>query len=416
MLITEAHSGIVSGPVADAHPAHPDWTHTVSALAGTTWSQVHDALNSFRLAPLVQQSSPHFTVGGSLSVNCHGRDPRQGPVSSTVKSIQVLCGDGAIREASRTLNPDLFEAVLGGYGSCGLIVQATFWVTTNTVLERTAREMSLSDYQSQVSAWCAPASAWPADIHMHYGWLDFSAASGFQRVLSVDYTKTPAIAPANEPLVSEQLGTLEMMSAAWMTAADHPSFRDKVWALVCEEFSKPIAASRLNVMRATVGFSMHKRKADGSGKPGTTDLLQEFMFPVTRLVPAVESLEASFNQNTPEKLLFRSATFRIVQPDTLTNLSYCRNGPMLCMAIDFTAALADTDELVPEVNAWAQQLTSRLLSVDGATYYLPYYRFQNRRQHFEKAYAAGLPRQRGATQRYNPDRRWNNEFLKAYLL
>jgi FAD/FMN-containing dehydrogenase len=47
---------------------------TIRVEAGVTWSAIHHALAPWGLCTWVQQSSAQFTVGGSISVNCHGRD------------------------------------------------------------------------------------------------------------------------------------------------------------------------------------------------------------------------------------------------------------------------------------------------------------------------------------------------------
>ncbi len=62
------------------------------------------------------QSQNIFTVGGSISVNVHGRDIRYGSLMDTVKSMRLLQADGSIIEISRTKHPELFSLVNGGYG------------------------------------------------------------------------------------------------------------------------------------------------------------------------------------------------------------------------------------------------------------------------------------------------------------
>ena len=48
----------------------------VSVQSGATWSIVQKEANKHGLAVKVMQSSNIFSVGGSLSANVHGRDPR----------------------------------------------------------------------------------------------------------------------------------------------------------------------------------------------------------------------------------------------------------------------------------------------------------------------------------------------------
>ena len=47
------------------------------------------------------QSQNIFTVGGSLSVNVHGRDIRHEALIDTVDSFRLLMADGTVRNVSR---------------------------------------------------------------------------------------------------------------------------------------------------------------------------------------------------------------------------------------------------------------------------------------------------------------------------
>src|SRR2546430_16976942 len=68
------------------------------------------------------QSDSPFTVGGSLSVNCHGWQNDRPPIASTVESFRLLLADGRIVRCSRSENAELFAATLGGYGLFGIIL------------------------------------------------------------------------------------------------------------------------------------------------------------------------------------------------------------------------------------------------------------------------------------------------------
>ena len=82
-------------------------TKVITVESGVTWGQIQDYVNPFGLAVEVQQSSNIFTVGGSLGVNAHGRDPRFGPVIQTVKSNRLMNWAGVVLTLSRPQNPDL---------------------------------------------------------------------------------------------------------------------------------------------------------------------------------------------------------------------------------------------------------------------------------------------------------------------
>jgi FAD/FMN-containing dehydrogenase len=65
--------------------------------AGATWSDVIPVLNAAGFAPTVMQSNHDFSVGGSLSVNCHGWHTDSPPIAGTVQSLRLLTAEGDVR-------------------------------------------------------------------------------------------------------------------------------------------------------------------------------------------------------------------------------------------------------------------------------------------------------------------------------
>jgi hypothetical protein len=92
--------------------------------AGARWEDVIPFLGARGLSVSITQSDSPFTVGGSLSVNCHGWQNDRPPVASTVESFRLLLADGRIIRCSRTENSEIFSAALGGYGLFGVILDA----------------------------------------------------------------------------------------------------------------------------------------------------------------------------------------------------------------------------------------------------------------------------------------------------
>jgi FAD/FMN-containing dehydrogenase len=119
---------------------------TITVESGATWRQIQEAVDPLGLSPAVMQSFCNFTVGGSLSVNCHGDYVGLGPVIESVRSIRIVTADGAVRIASRAENSDLFRAAIGGYGGVGVIVEATLDLAENTKLERLTHRMRVDEY------------------------------------------------------------------------------------------------------------------------------------------------------------------------------------------------------------------------------------------------------------------------------
>lgn len=407
MLLMETFSRPIEVDPAGFDPADPHAPlarqPTVTVSAGATWSEVHHALSRHGLAPLVHQSSPHFTVGGALSVNCHGRDPRQGPLSSTVEWIELWRNN---EPAQRVFPGDaLFKAAVGGYGSCGLILRAKLRVCPNLLLQQVGYLQRVDKYAKHLQRLAAPGPE-EMKIHLHYGWLRCtSLKSLFDDVLVVDYKDEGAVTGSvSEVLKCEEWGDTELMRAAWAAARKgYSSLRGDIWMKVAEALQTG-RDSRLNWMRAAISFTSHRGQ-------DATDILQEYFVPVSRFGDMRARLKAIFTQHEVNVL---SATVRLVRKeDPAVNLSYCGNEAMACIAVDVSIGIDGTPRR-PQAGVadWVEQAIGAALDL-GGTYYLPYFRFASD-QTFGRAYA-GRAAQAAAIGEFNTPRRWSNSFVEQYF-
>jgi FAD/FMN-containing dehydrogenase len=72
----------------------------ITVQSGITWRKIQDYIDPHNLSLKVMQTYSNFTVGGSLSVNVHGRYLGLGPVIYAVKSIKMVLADGQVLVAS----------------------------------------------------------------------------------------------------------------------------------------------------------------------------------------------------------------------------------------------------------------------------------------------------------------------------
>ncbi|HEX6912576.1 MAG TPA: FAD-binding oxidoreductase, partial [Longimicrobium sp.] len=119
---------------------------TLIVQAGATWRQIQEFVDRHGLSVKVMQSYGNFTVGGSLSVNVHGRYAGLGPIISTVRSFRIVLADGSVVTASPTENREIFYGAIGGYGGLGVITQATLELADNLPVRRTRRTMPVTAY------------------------------------------------------------------------------------------------------------------------------------------------------------------------------------------------------------------------------------------------------------------------------
>jgi cytokinin dehydrogenase len=121
--LTEDGVVIDMGAISKIHHIHPD---RIVVDAGTTWKTVLEATLAQGLTPPVLTNYLGLSVGGTLAVGGIGAmSSRHGMQTDHVSEIDVVTGDGRELTCSATSNADLFDAVRGGLGQCGIITRAT---------------------------------------------------------------------------------------------------------------------------------------------------------------------------------------------------------------------------------------------------------------------------------------------------
>src|SRR5262249_53206696 len=120
--------------------------------AGARWSAVIPYLDSHGFSPLVMQSNNDFSIGGPLSVNCHGWQVNQPPIASSVESLRVMRADGEVVRCTRGENTELFSLVLGGYGLFGIILEVELHVVPNERYRPEAEVVSTAQYAVRFAA------------------------------------------------------------------------------------------------------------------------------------------------------------------------------------------------------------------------------------------------------------------------
>lgn len=119
---------------------------TARVQPGVRWCDLQRALDEHDLAIQVMQTYANFTIGGSLSVNCHGRYIGLGPLILSVESLRFVTADGNEHFASPQENSQLFYAVVGCYGALGVVTEVTLKLTDNLPIVRTAQKMDRDQY------------------------------------------------------------------------------------------------------------------------------------------------------------------------------------------------------------------------------------------------------------------------------
>lgn len=368
---------------------------TVKVEAGATFDDVQQAIAPHGLALKVTQSQSIFTVGGSLSINAHGRDIRNGSMASNVEELTLLTPTGQIEVLKK--GDDKLRYVLGGYGLFGVMLDVTLSVTDDEFYTMETDHITVRDYMDyfeQVQK--------DTNIAMHYARLSVAPASFLEEIYTVNYHRTESAAPL-PALADEQL--VKLRKAALDLGRQGGRFEDLFWRIQKEHATLQVGSvvSRNNVMRSESTFMAFT-------KPGKVEVLQEFFVPVEAFPDYIDALKAYVPANDRgSSVKVHNITIRYTPRDELTKLNYARE-EMLAFVVLIQHGLKEDE--IAEVTDFIRGWTDITLA-HGGTYYLPYYPYQTAEQ-FIVAYPNAQQFAKKKAQ-LDPNQVFVNHFYENYV-
>lgn len=366
---------------------------SITVQSGATWALVQQAANKHGLAVKVMQSSNIFSVGGSLSANVHGRDPRFGPLIETVRSIKVALANGEVVTASRTINKDLFFSVIGGYGLLGVILEAEIELTENLPLKKLTAKVSIQEYVQTIKKNVD-------DIALHYGRCSFVPGKLFlTECYSTNFFESDA-----KPVESELKPEKNIKRNALAFGASRKSNFGKAarWKLqnkLLDSPNKKITIDRNPAMQPQVHFLEHVSEKD-------TDILQEYFVPLDSFPAFFKELKQTLEAHNVNLL---SVTLRYLRENQESYLSYATDD---MVAVVLYVNIKLSDDSIQSAKIWTQKLVDLSLKNKG-TYYLTYQRFPTVDQ-FKQAYPKWKDFMKVKC-KYDPNEVFFSRFYEAYL-
>jgi decaprenylphospho-beta-D-ribofuranose 2-oxidase len=368
----------------------------IRVQAGATWKDIQDYINPYGLSVKIMQSQNIFTVGGSISINAHGRDIRNGSLIKSVESFRLLTADGEIKQVSRTENADLFPLALGGYGLFGVIMDVTLTLTDDEMYRVTSEDVTVEKY----SRYFRNTIQSNPDIHMHIARISIAPESFLSDMYAINYTvdKSASLNENNTLRTTEDWVLPSKLLFHLNRASDWG--KNKFWELQKLYFSKQQNSliSRNNAMRSESEFMDYH-------EPGKNDLLQEYFIPLDQFADFVSSLRTVLPQ---EDLNLLNITVRYVNHDEEAMLSYARED-MFALVCLFNVPLSDQDQL--KTKQAIQHILNEVIRHRG-TYYLPYAAYPSKEQ-FRSVYPRG-PAFFEKKELYDPEHRFINYFYEQY--
>ncbi len=361
--------------------------------AGARWSDIIPFLDHRGFAVSIMQSNNDFTVGGSLSVNCHGWQNNSPPIASSVESFRLLTSSGNIIRCSRSENAELFSMVLGGYGLFGVMLEVELRVVPNEYYIAEPHRVGPEDYNRVYHE----LTVNNPEVGMAYGRISVAPDAFMNECIITLLKRTKDDAPVTDTLAEGKALLLKrLVFRAGVESGYGKNLRWWLEKRMGETGNSP--TSRNQIMNEP---SVEYATRD----PKTTDILHEYFIPVERLAEFVEKSRPVFLRYHPELL---NITVRNVEPDHDSFMRYARTEV-------FGLVLLFHQRRTPEGEDAMQRLTRDLIDVAqscGGRYYLPY-RAHATEEQFVKAY----PQARDFVERkhfYDPDGVFENEFYLNY--
>ncbi|MDO3382453.1 FAD-binding oxidoreductase [Gilvimarinus algae] len=361
--------------------------------SGASWEDVQTAANPHGLSVKVMQSSNIFTVGGSLSANVHGRDPRFGPIIETVRTLKIALADGSVIEASRAKNPDLFYSAIGGYGLLGVILEAELELTDNLPLLKTTTPISHASYADQFKQ---PVD----DLNLHFGRCSFAKGASFLAdCFSIDYREKSQYPEVSELSLEKGIARNAFFFDLSRKFNWAKHFRWRIQKSFVDNPNKVARIDRNQAMQPPIKFLEYESAND-------TDILQEYFVPVEMFPSFMEGLENVLVQRDVNLL---SMTLRYVPENIESVLSYAQS-EMIAVVLYINMELSEA--AINQAQSWTRALVDLTLKHRG-TYYLTYQGFPTTEQ-FRQAYPRWLDFLRTKCQ-YDPTEIFSNHFYHQYL-
>ena len=361
--------------------------------AGMRWRDLQGLIDPHDLSVAIMQSYSNFTVGGSVSVDCHGRYAGKGPIDNSVLGLRLACADGSVRDLDRLREPELFHAAIGGYGGLGVITEVELQLAPNGRIMREAEHVALQDYP----AWFAEQVAGRTDAVLHNADL---SPPYFDRPVAITWRSTDAPLTVDERLIPEDLDYSREQNLIW--AASELPFGDSV---------RERKLTRRQIQEHPVVWRNREASLDADSlEPRTrtvsTYLLQEYFIPVAAFAQFTADMRRTLIDGHVDAL---NISIRHSPAAPATLMSWAKQD---VFSFVLYHKQWNFDWAERAAGKWTRRLIDAALDC-GGRYYLPY-RLHATPAQFLRAYPEAEAFA-ALKARYDPQRRFRNRLWETYL-
>ena len=367
----------------------------ITVQAGVRWRDIQDEIDKHNLSIKIMQTYSNFTVGGSLSVNAHGRYVGAGPVINSVQSFKIILADGSEMTASRTENKEIFFSAIGGYGGIGVITEVTLDLVENEKIKREVKTVSAKVYKKYFFENIRDNK----EVVLHNGDI---LPPEYKTVKMETWTRSAAkltnetrLLPRNQkywldPTIISSISLLPF-GAEIRTNVLEPMFNKKE-VVVWRNFEASYDVAQLEPTTPRLLF---------------TYVLQEYFVPVNRIDDFVPKMRKVFNKHDVNIL---NVSIRHSSADPGSYLAWA-NEEVFSFVVYYKQSTTERGK--KKVAVWTRELIDEVVSVKGR-YYLPYQIHATETQ-FRNAY----PRSREffkIKKKYDPANKFRNKLWDRYYV
>lgn len=359
--------------------------------SGALWSSIIPYLDSYGKSVAVMQSNNSFSVGGSISVNCHGWQPNSPSIASTVESFRLLDAKGTIMTCSRNENQELFSLVLGGYGLFGIILDVQLRVVDNKMYRLEQYIIKSNEYIKKYDELVNQQQ----HIGMVYGRININPNHFMEEAMLSVFTDTQAtIAPL------KQAGFATLRRSVFRGSANSNYGKNLRWKM--EKMSANVISGKLFARNQLLNEGVETFQNTDTAY---TDILHEYFIPKDSVQRFIEVLGKVLPQYKTDLL---NITLRNVKEDKDTYMRYAREEV-------FGFVMLYNQPRTAEGELEMEKLTRRLINeaiLLRGTYYLPY-RLHATKEQMRAAYPTAdsffLLKKK-----YDSSELFQNKFYKTY--
>ena len=364
----------------------------ITVKAGITWRALQEFIDPYDLAVKIMQTYSNFTVGGSLSVNVHGRYIGEGPLVRSVRSIKMVLADGSVTHASPSHNAEIFYGAIGGYGGLGVIVEATLQLVPNEKIERRVSSMATLDYLDHFFTKVRDNP----DVVFHNATI---YPPTYASVRDISWYRT------NKELTLEDRLMPRDAEYFWS-----PLLADFVADYAFGKWLRQHVLEPLYYMPERVVWRNYEASYDlamlePKSRAHTSDVLREYFVPVSRFEEFVPRMASIFSDHDVNVI---NVSIRHAHPDPGTLLAWAPE-EVFAFVVYYRQG---TDSAAKErVKVWSRAMIDAVLA-SGGTYYLPYQVLATPEQ-FQRAYP-GHQAFFELKRRLDPENRFKNVLWQQY--